>query len=149
MLNTRRNRGRRYVLGAVIAVIALVAASCGDDEENTGRSCEVVDDCYPGLDQSQLLGAVECLDRVPGGYCTHACTADTDCCAVTGECETDIPQLCAPYENSTDMRCFLSCDAATVGTQDENDYCHEHANETFLCRSTGGGAENRKVCVPE
>ena len=27
-------------------------------------------------------------------------------------------------------------------------YCHAFANAAFGCRSTGGGKNNRKVCLP-
>jgi hypothetical protein len=27
-------------------------------------------------------------------------------------------------------------------------YCQSYANRDFICRSTGGGAQNRKVCLP-
>ncbi len=129
--------------------IATLAACGGDDAENTGRSCDVPDDCYPDLDHDDLLGEVECLDRVPGGYCTHACTIDDDCCAIEGECETGQPQVCAAFESDPATRCFLSCEADVIGDMDENDFCHQFANESFICRSTGAGSENRKVCVPE
>jgi hypothetical protein len=49
------------------------------------------------------------------------------------------------------MFCFLSCedeDLADVGYDDGNAYCGYYAHSAFSCRSTGGGSENRKVCVP-
>jgi hypothetical protein len=132
---------------SVVALLAAVAvAGCDDDDpgENTGRPCETVDDCYPGIDQTTLQGAVVCMDRVPGGYCTHNCVTDADCCAVAGECDTEFPQVCAPFESTGQYYCFLSCEDAA----DEAAWCHEGAGDYFNCRSTGGGTDNRKVCVP-
>jgi hypothetical protein len=129
---------------AVAALAGPTLGGCHDDSENTGHACQSVDQCYPGVDQSTLLGAVVCMDRVEGGYCTHQCAADTDCCAVDGECDTGFPQVCAPFESTGERYCFLSCE----GVADEATYCQEHANRAFGCRSTGGGSANRKVCVP-
>jgi hypothetical protein len=132
----------------VPALMAALVACGGDDVENTGRSCEVADDCYPGLDHASLHGDVRCLDRVQGGYCTHLCVDDDDCCAVEGECATSHPQVCSPFENDTTTTCFLSCEPDVIGDREENAYCREFAHESFLCRSSGGGTANRKVCVP-
>jgi hypothetical protein len=47
--------------------------------------------------------------------------------------------------------CFLSCEAAVVSGADAGDantYCGKNANSAFSCRSSGGGSQNRKVCVP-
>jgi hypothetical protein len=135
---------------ALSSALLLGAAACDDEEENTGEACEVADDCFDGLDDRDMIaGEIECLDRVEDGYCTHRCETDEDCCAVEGECRTDHPQVCAPFENESSVkRCFLSCEPAVVGDQDEGDYCREFANDEFGCRSTGGGDQNRKVCVP-
>ncbi|MGZ3418966.1 MAG: hypothetical protein ACXVEF_32270 [Polyangiales bacterium] len=52
------------------------------------------------------------------------------------------------------MMCFLSCETADLtaapdaGTTDPTVYCQNYANAGFSCRSTGGGKDNRKVCVP-
>lgn len=137
-----------------ILACALLSAACGDDDaENTGESCAVADDCFEDLaveTRDMITGEIQCLDRVEGGYCTHTCETDNDCCAVDGECKNrDRRQVCAPFENESEIkRCFLACEADDIGDQDENDYCHEFAHEEFGCRSTGGGDENRKVCVP-
>ncbi len=139
----------------VASVFALLTSlsmfGCDDDDdegENTGAACDEPSDCYPGVDPEDLRGDIECLDRVEGGYCTHLCTADEDCCAVDGECETGIPQVCAPFESLPEHRCFLSCEQDVIGDMDATAYCQEHAHSSFGCRSTGGGAENRRVCLP-
>jgi len=148
---------RRRLSFTSLAVLALAAAplSCGDDDaENTGEACTVPDDCYEDVleeDRDMIAGEIECLTRVEGGYCTHLCETDDDCCAVLGECldEEDHPQVCAPFENESAIkRCFLSCEPEHIGDLEENDFCHEFAHEEFGCRSSGGGSENRKVCVP-
>jgi hypothetical protein len=135
----------RLLIAAAVAT-ALACSSSGG--ENTGQSCEVADDCYPGIDHADLRGEVECLDRVEDGYCTHRCQSDDDCCAVPGECATGIPQVCAPFENSTITRCFLSCENDIIGEENSDSYCRDNAHPDFLCRSTGGGGGNRRVCVP-
>ncbi len=129
--------------------------ACGDDDpppaENVGTACASAAECYPGLQEAGTLkGAVQCLTRVPNGYCTHLCQADTDCCAVAGECPGGRAQVCGPFESTGQQMCFLSCEAADVsraGETDPNVYCQKYANAAFNCRSTGGGAKNRKVCV--
>lgn len=136
---------------ALSIALTLSLAGCGgdDDGENVGSACEVADDCFDDIERDSILGEIECLTRVEGGYCTHLCESDDDCCAVDGECETNLPQVCAPFENSGQKRCFLSCEADVIGDEEETAFCQDHAHESFLCRSTGGGGENRKVCVPE
>ena len=129
----------------------IVSVACHDDEgENAGQACDVPDECYPDVEDEDLamLGELVCLDRVPGGYCTHLCDSDDDCCAVEGECNSDFPQVCAPFESTGMYMCFLSCEAADIGDNDEGSFCQEYAHPDFGCRSTGGGSDNRKVCVP-
>jgi hypothetical protein len=142
---------------AITLLCTIGLAACGDDDnhadgdgspDNAGEMCEVAEDCYPDL-EGDLSGDPVCLDKVEGGYCTHLCETDEDCCAVEGECVTDLPQVCAPFESTGMKMCFLSCEDALVGEQDSNAYCVENAHPRFICRSTGGGAENRRVCVPE
>lgn len=153
----------RAALGPMIGIALAMGltAGCGDDEETTerpeltGSVCEMPEDCYPDLDTEMLSGEVRCLTRVREGYCTHLCTDDEDCCAVEGECQTDLRQVCSPFESTGENVCFLSCeeadvqDAADGGVLDEQEFCQREAGMDFACRSTGGGAENRKVCVPE
>jgi len=135
---------------------ALIIVACGDDQpsaapSNTGQSCESADQCFAGVEAGALIGDAVCLDKVPGGYCTHSCTADTDCCAVPGECPRGLPEVCGPFESTGQMDCFLSCEGADLqraGYTDGNAYCAYYASAAFICRSTGGGSNNRKVCVP-
>jgi hypothetical protein len=151
---------------SMIAVLALGVAACGDDDdrdgargespEQTGKSCTAAADCYPGVDQAELSGAAQCLDRVRDGYCTHLCETDDDCCAAEGECDTDLRQVCSPFESTGQRMCFLSCEGSDLraadgtpsGDIDEQEFCQREASVDFMCRSSGGGAENRKVCVP-
>lgn len=126
----------------------LFVAACGGPVENAGHPCTDVSECYPDIDPADLSGEVQCLDKVTGGYCTHLCETDDDCCAVDGECDTGHPQVCAPFESTGKKMCFLSCEKDIIGSYEETAYCTEFANSAFGCRSTGGGAENRKVCVP-
>jgi hypothetical protein len=132
--------------------------------ENTGQSCQRPADCYPALDAGSLEGEVQCLDRVTGGYCTHLCKTDADCCAVPGECKYGLKQVCSPFESTGQMMCFLSCEEEDIeraldggvradsgadgGELDDTTFCTTYATTGFRCRSSGGGSKNRKVCVP-
>jgi hypothetical protein len=145
-------------LGAAVLSALSLSVACGSDHpsgpggQQTGSACAVAADCYPGVkDKTQILGEVQCLTKVTGGYCTHLCTQDSDCCAAAGECSAGHPEVCAPFENQPQQYCFLSCEQADVsaaGMSDSTAYCQKYANATFTCRSTGGGANNRKICSP-
>jgi hypothetical protein len=140
--------------GTLLAVglAALLLASipgCDDDDSllgNVGQPCSSADECYPDVDHSQLSGDVVCMDEVEGGYCTHHCQTDGDCCAVEGECDPnyDLDYVCGPFQSTGENYCFISCE----GEENGDAYCQEWAHYDFICRSTGGGSENEKVCVP-
>lgn len=120
-----------------------------------------------GGNSSGILGTVTCLTKVTNGYCTHTCTQDSDCCAVPGECRTGVKEVCSPFENQGLKYCFLSCEdddieraitanadagyydggAADGGVADT--FCQSFAGTSTSCRSSGGGAQNRKVCIPK
>lgn len=136
------------------AVLLALLGGCSSDPPpappaTTGAACTTPAQCYPGLDGGVLRGDIQCLSRVTNGYCTHSCQADSDCCAVPGECAAGLRQVCAPFESTGQKMCFLSCEAADVpsGT-DATAYCQAKASPALGCRSTGGGSQNRKVCVP-
>lgn len=145
-----------------MTIFAAAPAGCGGDDDegdgsggtggrpdNTGSACETPSDCYPGVTEGGVIqGEVQCLDRVDEGYCTHLCTSDADCCAVDGECADGTSQVCSPFESTGLMMCFISCEPDQLGGLDENTYCHDNASRDFICRSSGGGANNRKICVP-
>jgi hypothetical protein len=152
------------VLGASLGAFA---AGCGDDEggaggggggtptssstgspEQTGKECTAASECYPDVVDGELSGEAICLDRVRAGYCTHECTADEDCCSAEGECETDLVQVCSPFESTDTKMCFLACESENIGDLDEATFCQREASRDFICRSSGGGSENRKICVP-
>ena len=131
------------------------AAGAGGRPEQTGAVCTAPTDCFKNVEAGALKGEPQCLDRVRGGYCTHLCAADTDCCAVPGECVTDLKQVCSPFESTGQKMCFLSCEDADVravdggpAPADEQEFCQRSAGWDFICRSSGGGSQNRKVCVP-
>jgi hypothetical protein len=149
------------------ALSAFLYAGCGDDDDgansgpqgagarpadNVGSTCTSAAACYPGIDRVKLAGEVQCLDRVDDGYCTHTCETDEDCCAVDGECKTDFDQVCSPFESAGTKMCFLGCEGRDVERWnvdgDENEYCQRLVSPDFICRASGGGSENRKVCVP-
>lgn len=121
----------------------------GGSPENTGAACQVPADCYPGVDAAAIQGEVQCLDRVTGGYCTHLCQEDADCCMAPGECVEGSAQVCSPSESTGETMCFLSCEAADlVGFSDEQEYCQSEAGPELICRSSGGGQNTRRICVP-
>lgn len=139
-----------------LLLLALLGTACAEDDgneagEQAGQACADPSECYPDVEEGDLqsggmAGAAEtiCLGNVDGGYCTHTCEVDTDCCAAEGECDSDLPQVCGPFESTGMMMCFLSCE----GVENGDDFCANEAHPDFICRSTGGGAANRKVCVP-
>lgn len=151
---------------SVVAVVGLglawfVLGGCGDDDgggprerpDLTGAICDVPEDCYPDVDPTMLSGEVRCLTRVRAGYCTHLCEVDTDCCAAEGECRTNLSQVCSPFESTGERLCFLSCESSALPVvegrpEDDQVYCQREAGPDFICRSSGGGSANRKVCVP-
>lgn len=131
-------------LGLILPAGALLLATCGDDDDDrVGSSCTQASQCFASL-QGELRGDAVCLDRVQGGYCTHNCSTDADCCAVAGECPNGRDQVCGPFESTGLRLCFLSCE----GESDGDAFCARYAHAGFRCRSTGGGSANRKVCVP-
>jgi hypothetical protein len=146
----------KLVIGFVASSVVWGPFACGDDPpppggEQTGQSCTSAAQCFPNTHDAALQGgAAVCLTRVMGGYCTHLCTTDTDCCAVPGECRTGYRQVCSPFESTGEKYCFLSCEVVPgdAGVTDTEGFCHTYAHASFGCRSSGGGSENRKVCVP-
>ncbi|MBV1862026.1 MAG: hypothetical protein KUG77_26630 [Nannocystaceae bacterium] len=145
-------RTRRSTAGVAIALFLgyLCSVACGEHgnelDGSAGAGCEAPDACYAEADRDEIVGDVQCLDRVPGGYCTHTCSTDADCCVAQGECDGR-PQVCAPFESTGTMMCFLSCEGVDEALDDPDGYCSEYASESFTCRSTGGGSNNRKVCA--
>jgi hypothetical protein len=155
---------RRLACLFSVSVVACVFVACdGDDEpprapENAGQSCTVRSDCYRDVAAGdEIVGEITCLvDRVPGGYCSHTCAADTDCCAAAGECRSGIAQVCSPLESAGEEYCLLSCEDADVAAAkaagwtavDASEYCTRYAGPAFGCRSSGGGSGNRRVCMP-
>jgi hypothetical protein len=147
---------RNISMAVAFSMAAAWPIACGNDDppplEQTGQACSNASQCYTGTDGAALMGGpAVCMDRVPGGYCTHICTQDSDCCAVPGECRTAFPQVCSPFESLPDHYCILSCEdvvLADAGATDANVFCATYAHAGFSCRSSGGGVTNRKVCVP-
>ena len=144
-----------WILSASSFVVSLACGSSHSGpvaQNDTGMSCSNAQQCYPGVaDAGLLYSAPVCMAQFTNGYCTHHCAVDADCCSVAGECPNSYPEVCGPFESTGEMYCFLSCEDADVraaGWNDASAYCQTYANSTFICRSTGGGSSNRKVCVP-
>jgi len=155
-----------HPISALMALSALALGGCGEDDdeggnqppppsrpEDTGAACETAAECYPDVIDGELRGEALCLDEVRDGYCTHECESDDDCCAAEGECEPGAPsQVCSPFQATGMMMCFLSCEDADLEDfpdyADANEFCQREASRDFICRSSGGGAANRRICVP-
>lgn len=137
------------LLGACTLAASVALSSCHEPEDDlhAGAACADPDECYPEADPAEIAGEVMCLGKVEGGYCTHTCTSDADCCAAEGECPDGFPQVCSPFESAGMMMCFLSCETQDID-RDPTAFCQEEAHPAFGCRSSGGGSQNRKVCVP-
>lgn len=136
--------------------------------EPAGQTCAAPTQCYATLEGGAVKGTVTCLTKVENGYCTHTCKDDSECCAVPGECRTSVKQVCSPLENQPEQYCFLSCEDddikraidanASLGFYDggvtdaastADAYCQSYAGASTSCRSSGGGKNNRKVCMPK
>lgn len=123
--------------------------SVAPQQTTTGLACASARQCYSEIDAGLLYGDPVCMTEFPQGYCTHHCATDANCCSVAGECS--YPEVCGPFESTGENYCFLSCEEADLqkaNTTDSTLYCQTYANPAFICRSTGGGSLNRRVCVP-
>ena len=148
--------GRTTELGHDFAHAADAAAGGSvpitDAQASSIQACTSAQQCYPDLDAATLNGgAAVCMTQFINGYCTHPCTTDADCCAIAGECPSGYPEVCAPFESTGETYCFISCedsDASATHLPDSTTFCQDYSNRSFICRSTGGGSQNRKVCLP-
>jgi hypothetical protein len=163
-----KNSSKKLGLLSAFTIALFATTSCGGDSdgdgngntagttsrplEEAGSVCKLDSECFAEVAEGELLGEALCLTRVRDGYCTHTCEADSDCCAVEGECKSTLPQVCSPFESADGKMCLLSCEDADVegdpDAEDGNDFCQRNASWDFSCRSSGGGSENRKVCMP-
>lgn len=141
-----RSRICVVVVAAIAAAGVGFACAPGPDPE-IGRGCAVAEDCYPGVDRG-ALPVIDCVEKFPGGFCTHNCETDEDCCAVAGECADGLVYVCSPYEDDKTRRCFLGCGAEEIGGGDGTAYCSQQISPEYVCSSSGGGPENREVCRP-
>lgn len=160
--SARPPRGVVPLLGILVSLGTLLGCSSSSTpgerptDGSTGSACEEPADCFPNVPEGALEGEAECLDRVDGGYCTHECETDENCCATEEECPNGARQVCSPFESTERKLCFLSCEKEDLEAandwdqvpKDENEYCQLGAGSAFSCRSSGGGSENRKICVP-
>ncbi len=140
-------------LRAVLAIapVVVVIVACSGGGQSVGASCTQASTCYPGVNQTTIKGTATCLTAISGGYCTHTCTTNADCCAASGECKANFKEVCAPFESTGQTYCFLACDAASIsasgaGNMSPDAYCQSYAGASFTCRSTGGGANNQQFC---
>ena len=132
---------------ALILALGLLACGNGNDDddddesnastiENVYRACGTAEDCdLPDVDPV-------CLDKAGEGFCTWECAIDDDC-AESEEQQGDWALVCASFESNELSYCFPRC-REIADTADPEGVCPSG----FSCRSTGGGASNRKVCFP-
>lgn len=112
---------------------AALVCGCGGDE--VYAPCEAPADCEVPSEADPV-----CLDKSGEGFCSWECAVDDDCDFDGGD--GSYARVCASFESEPGTFCFPSCDEAA---EDEDEVCPRG----FSCRSTGGGADNRKVCFPE
>jgi len=110
-------------------LLVLLVGACGGGDEGLYASCDAAGDCDGEVPEG--ADAV-CLDKGDEGYCSWGCEVDADCS------DADPALVCASFESEAATYCFPGCDEG-------DDACPPG----FGCRSTGGGADNRKVCFPE
>ncbi|MBI2893581.1 MAG: hypothetical protein HYY06_08505 [Deltaproteobacteria bacterium] len=140
---------------SLLAALMVSLWGCGDDDDSsgTGQTCEVAEDCYRSV-AGDVPGDPNCFTNVEGGYCSHTCTSDEECCSLEGECDFggrgSLEEVCAPFEAFAGTYCFLSCedDVLQLLPEDQRDTYCEDISSDLHCRATGGG-DPRRVCLPE
>lgn len=100
------------------------------------------DDCFEGL---EIQGDAICFTQVEGGYCSHTCTSNADCCAVEGECDPAFDYVCTGLEERSGSFCFVACNLEGFSGGDQS-ICDAVA-EGLECRNTGRGVGSQ-VCLP-
>jgi hypothetical protein len=118
----------------LVPLLAGLAACGGPD---VYAACEGPADCDVPAEAEAV-----CLDKSGEGFCSWECSVDADCDYASEEEEARWARVCASFEDEAGTFCFPSCDE---GADEEDEVCPGG----FTCRSTGGGADNRKVCFPE
>ncbi|MBW2528636.1 MAG: hypothetical protein JRI23_30965 [Deltaproteobacteria bacterium] len=122
---SKRLTGWGRWLAAAIGGALLVVPGCGDDD--LYGPCDSPADCSPPPETEAA-----CVDKGGEGFCTWYCSGDGDCDV---DVDDDYRYVCASFEDNPDMYCFPSCESGGCPGGME-------------CRSTGGGADNRKICFP-
>lgn len=92
-------------------------------------ACDIADDC--AFPEDAVAACVEKSDALK--FCAVTCDADVACDVV----DDAFDWVCAPFESSPESYCFPAC-------ADEGPECPPG----YGCRSTGGGADNEKICFP-
>ena len=124
----------------------LCTASCKSDDDGGADgefaglydACQSNEDCaetVPEDAEGQCIGQLE-----DGGFCTWSCVDDSDC---SEEFDEDFDYLCSSFESETGKFCFPGC------REDDPDIPEDEVCPAgYECRSTGGGAQNRRICFP-
>ncbi len=117
----------------LLAALLLPIGTIGCGGDAIYEPCDEPDDC---TDIPESATAA-CIDKAGDGFCTWKCLEDADC---TWDDEDDASdeRVCASFESTDDLYCFPRCD-------DDESACPDG----MVCRSTGGGDENRKICFPD
>lgn len=114
--------------------------SCGGPE--VYRPCASVADCVDPVPED-TEGV--CLEKSQEGFCTWTCTHDDDC----DDGEHPHPLVCAGFEDEAGSFCFPSCDDGDSDDEGGGEDGEGACPAGFVCRSTGGGSANRKICFPD
>lgn len=120
---------RAWRVVGVLAALGCGGRDGGDDDDDLYDGCAVAEDCDVPAGAADGVEPA-CLDKAGEGFCTTDCALDADC--------GDPDLVCASFEDEAATYCFPACEG-------DEDGCPPG----FGCRSTGGGADNRKVCFPE
>ena len=126
-------------------VVLLSVVSCKEEEatvdefEGLYGACESSEDCeglVPEDVEEQCIGNLD----DGSGFCTWSCVDDLDC---SEEFDDDFDYLCASFESESGKFCFPGCREDDPEIPDD-----EVCPAGYECRSTGGGAQNRRICFP-
>ncbi len=118
-------------MGIWPGIVGLTVA-CGSTDFYA--ACEAAAQCESLVPES---ATAQCVEKEQGGFCTWSCQSALDC---AGDADDEWEFTCAPFESSPGLYCFPHCNQEVS----DNLACPEG----YGCRSTGGGADNERICFP-
>jgi hypothetical protein len=121
--------------GSILSIVSLAACDVGPGYRASGGSggsgssgktnggyqvptCSTAQDCYPDASSVAIFTMnPQCLTTSSGGYCTHVCSSDSDCCIWPSECPSGQHQVCVPFSSSSsNMVCAISCGSSDIAS---------------------------------